>query len=111
MFKTVFGSEALGDAVGQACFEHGLFLECNGTHMINFAFGEREKDHAVAAFAQALREVVVSGAADGLVGTRIVSEQRKAYARRALGAVFEDDDIDVPMAHGVAAIKKYLHAS
>ncbi|BBG30305.1 aminotransferase class III-fold pyridoxal phosphate-dependent enzyme [Zymobacter palmae] len=111
MFKTVFGSEALGDAVGQACFEHGLFLECNGTHMINFAFGEREKDHAVAAFAQALREVVASGAADGLVGTRIVNEQRKAYARRALGAVFEDDDIDVPMAHGLAAIEKHLRTS
>ncbi|GKW15169.1 hypothetical protein BSK71_13330 [Pectobacterium actinidiae] len=105
MFKTVFSSAALADAVTASCFSSGLFLECGGTHMINFAFGAQERDYAIDCFAQALKEVSSSGLADDVIDRKITESQRKMYARDAFGAAFEEDE---DITHQIAEALGYL---
>ncbi|MFP1733759.1 aminotransferase class III-fold pyridoxal phosphate-dependent enzyme [Lonsdalea quercina] len=91
MFKTVFANAKVADAVTAECFAHGLFLECNGTHMINFAFGQPELAHAVSIFKASLEAVKTSGNDTGGDTGAIDEKRRKDYARSAFGVAFEVD--------------------
>ncbi|WP_345831352.1 aminotransferase class III-fold pyridoxal phosphate-dependent enzyme [Erwinia sp. HDF1-3R] len=91
MFKTVFSSAAIANTVTSACFEGGVLMECNGTHMVNFSFGYEEKSYAVAIFKKALSSIKHSCDFTGTGSNGLNLSLREGYARAAFGAVFEDN--------------------
>lgn len=92
MFKVVFATDEIGARVADACFARGLYLERNGTQMINYGFQEEEIDFAVDAFSAAVRQV-----ADELGDRRhdeeVGDDRRRQYARDSFGGVFDHEDI------------------
>ncbi|WP_336750053.1 aminotransferase class III-fold pyridoxal phosphate-dependent enzyme [Pantoea vagans] len=104
MFKTVFSDSVIADYVSAACFKAGLLMECNGTHMINFSFGKREKDYAVAAFKEALKSLKESGllSARNIDDSALSLQQKENYASLSFGALFNktlDEEITRALRH------------
>jgi glutamate-1-semialdehyde aminotransferase len=92
MFKVVFASDETGVAVADTCFEQGLYLERNGTQMINYAFGQEEIQFAVDAFTAAVTRVA-AWVGNGERGQGISDERRTQYARGSFGGIFDYGEI------------------